>query len=155
MNHSVKIQSQTGLLGKKQAILINFLLFYSHFCPESQVWTFQGGPIHQTSQNFITFIKIAELGRFPIVFDVLKTIMSMRKRYGWKICHGASSLRGASFPVWTNEAKFVNIASYHFYAHFRNFTILQMLHLCFGLIVSLDKTNHLQKSSSQPSSDAK
>ena len=35
-----------------------------------------------SSQNFTTFIKIVELGRFPIVVDVLKTIMTMRKLLG-------------------------------------------------------------------------
>ena len=67
---------------------------------------------------------MVELGWFPIVFDVLKTIMTMRKRYGPEICHGAAVESGASFPVWTNEAKFVDIASYHSYAYFRNFTII-------------------------------
>ena len=36
----------------------------------------------QTSQNFNTFIKIVELWRFPIVFEVLKTIMTMKKLHG-------------------------------------------------------------------------
>ena len=63
-------------------------------------------------------LKMVELGWFPIVFDVLKTIMTMRKRYGPEICHCAAVESGVSFTVWTNEAKFVNIASYHSYAHF-------------------------------------
>ena len=35
-----------------------------------------------TSQNFPTSIEIIELGWFPIVFDVLKTITTTRKPYG-------------------------------------------------------------------------
>ena len=76
-----------------------------------------------TSQNFTTCIKIVELGWFPIVFDVLKTIMTIKKRYGWKICNGASNICGASFPVRMSEVKFVDIASYHSYAHLRTCTI--------------------------------
>ena len=52
-----------------------------------------------SSQNFTTFIKIVELGRFPIVVDVLKTIMTMRKLLGPEICNGAAVVRGTSFPV--------------------------------------------------------
>ncbi len=53
-------------------------------------------------RTFITFIKIAELGRFSIVFDALKTIMTMRKVSGSEICHGAPVERGASLPVFDN-----------------------------------------------------
>ena len=44
----------------------------------------------QTSQNFTTFIKMVELGRFPMLVEVLKPIITIRRLPGPEICHGAA-----------------------------------------------------------------